>query len=145
MSERKKIGKIIAIAVAAILVIMLIGSALWIFMLSRPAQSDTEQRVKVGPIYETEEFTVNLSESLNHYIKAKFALEMENEKVHKELQEKLHLLQDTIIMVLSGQSLETMSTVPGKESLKNILIKEINGFLDNGKVIKIYYKTFIFS
>ena len=145
MSERKKIGKIIAIAVAAVLVIMLVASAVWIFILSRPAEADTEQNAKVGPIYETEEFTVNLSESLNHYIKARFALEMENEKVHEELQEKLHLLQDTIIMVLSGQKLEIMSTVQGKESLKSILIKEINRFLDKGKVIKIYYKTFIFS
>jgi len=147
MSEGKKtkIVKIIAIVVSVVLVVMLGVSAFWIYSLTRPAQGETAAKEQVGPIYETEEFTVNLSASVSRYIKARFALELNNAKVKDELGEKMPLLQDTIIMVLSGQTLDVLSTVEGKEQLKITLIKAINSFLEKGQVTKIYYKTFIFS
>lgn len=142
MTEEKKNKKIFTILIV-VLLILLGGAAFWIFRLST---NPTPEAVdKFGPVYETEEFTVNLSESVKHFAKAKFALELSEEKVAEELEEKLPILQDTIIMVLSKQSLETLSTVEGKEALKTSLIKEINEFLNGGHVTKIYYKTFIFS
>lgn len=145
MSEGKKTGKIIAAIVAVILVVILGVTVLWIFKLSGPAPEGTPEQKQVGPIYETEEFTVNLSGSVNHYVKARFALETDHKKTLEELEEKLPLLQDAIIMVLSGQTFEILGTVQGKEDLKDVLIEALNSFLDNGTVTKVYYKTFIIS
>ncbi len=64
---------------------------------------------------ETEEITVNVSQATSRYIKAKFALEVTDEKTVLELGEKKALVNDKIIMVLSTQSLEQLSTVDGKE------------------------------
>lgn len=142
MTEDKKSSNTINILIV-ILVILLAGAGFWIYRITMNPPQETAK--KFGPIYETEEFTVNSSESIKHFVKAKFALELSDEKVAEELDKKLPMLQDTIIMVLSRQSLETLGTVEGKEMLKKSLIDSINKFIDKGSVNKIYFKTFIFS
>jgi len=139
------IKKIIYAAIALFLLIILAFAGLLIFRAYAANNPGTEARTEVGPIYETEEFTVNLSASMNHFIKAKFAVELSNKKASAELEEKLPLLQDSIITVLSKQSLDSLLSSEGKEKLKKELSEAINAFLQKGQVTKIYFKTFIFS
>ncbi len=139
------IKKILIAVLSLILIIVLIVAGIMVFRVYSANGSSGEKEIEVGPIYETEEFTVNLSASLSHFIKAKFAIELNNEKAQIELEEKLPLLQDTVIMVLSGQSLEMLLSNEGKELLKKELTETINKFLNKGQVTKIYFKTFIFS
>lgn len=132
---------IIALVLLALVVIGIGAFVLFQFL----ANNDRAEETVLGPVFETQEFTVNVSSSTSRYIKAKFALELSAEKVRDELQKKLPMLEDTIIMVLSKQTLEVLSKVEGKEALKESLLKEINAFLDKGQVTKIYFKNLIFS
>ncbi|MCR4440965.1 MAG: flagellar basal body-associated FliL family protein [Peptococcaceae bacterium] len=138
-----RIIKVLGLTVLVVLIALLGVSGVLLY--SVKAKSADTPRIEVGPIYETEEFTVNLSESINHYIKAKFAIELSDKKAKEELEEKLPLLQDTVIMILSGQTLDKLGTVEGKEELKKLLLESINGFLYKGKVNKIYFKNIVFS
>lgn len=137
----KKLYKIIVIVTLAFILIAA-GIIVYFQVL---AKDNTEDKTILGPVYETQEFTVNVATSNSRYIKAQFALELSDEKVKGELDEKLPMLQDTIIMVLSKQTLEDLGKLEGKNALKESLIKEINMFLDEGEVTKIYFKNMIFS
>ncbi|MDD2401317.1 MAG: flagellar basal body-associated FliL family protein [Clostridia bacterium] len=107
-------------------------------------QNDTEE-TKIGPMYETQEFTVNAEKSTKHYIVAQFGLELTDKKVIKELDEKSCLLTDAIIEILSEQSIENLTNSKDKNNIKEILIESINNFLDEGLVVKIYLKKWLLS
>lgn len=139
----RPIWKLLILTVVVVLVVLLGISAYWVITLQADASEKTG--LKAGPIYETEEFTVNMSNTLNHFIKARFALELSDNKALKELEEKMPMMRDKIIMVLSGQSLDTLSTLEGKEDLKRFLIKAINEILETGQVKEIYYQNIIFQ
>ncbi len=142
--EKDKSRKLLTILLVSILVLLLLISAFWIYNFIMFGNGN-EQAAKQGPIYETEEYTVNTLESTRHYVKAQFALETTDDKTKKELEKKKYILEDTVIMVLSSKPLEVMSTVEGKKELKQSLIKEINKCLDKGEVIKVYFKSLIFN
>lgn len=142
--EKENSRKLLTVLLVSILVILLLISAFWIYNFIMFGNGN-EQVAKQGPIFETEEFTVNTLESTHHYVKAQFAFEMTNNKAKAELEKKEYILEDTVIMVLSGQSLDVMSTIEGKNELKTSLKKEINKFMDKGEIVTIYFKTMIFN
>jgi flagellar basal body-associated protein FliL len=130
----------------AVLLFTIIGVAtLWIISFQYEQQPDEKPKVEVGPVYETEEFTVNIANTLNHFIKVKFAIELSNEKVLKEIEKKLPIIQDAIIMNLSGQDLQSLSSIEGKEKLKETLLIAINNIFEEGHANKIYFKNIIFQ
>lgn len=135
---------ILIILAVVLLVIILIGAAIFVYLQVR-AKDDSASETILGPVFETQEFTVNVSSSASRYIKAQFALELSDDKVKDELNQKLPLLHDTVIMVLSRQTLDELGKAEGKEALKSSLLAEINFFLDKGQVTKIYFKNLIFS
>lgn len=129
---------------ASLMVVLMAASGFWVYKMTL-SSSGAAMNNTLGPIYETEEITVNAAESLTHYVKAQFGIEVTTEKTIKELEKKLPLLQDTIITILSSEPLEVMNTSQGKEALKAKMMQEINKFLDKGKVTRIYIKSIIFN
>jgi len=147
MSEEtnKNSSSKLLVGMLVVLLVVMFSSGFFIYklVLANPTNAE-KQLTEVGPMYETEEFLVNLSGSVNHYIKAKFALELSDKKVSRELGEKLPLLKDTVIMILSNKAADDLD-VQGKEDLKLELIEEINKFLDEGKILKIHYLTILLT
>jgi flagellar basal body-associated protein FliL len=137
-NSQKTNKKMLAVLLIVLFLVM-IGSGFFVYKLVLANSLDAEKSVtKVGPIYETEEFVVNFSGSVNRYIKAQFALELSNNKIKKELEKKKVLLNDTVILILLKQT-EGVLTPHGSEDLKKDLIESINKFLDKGSVVKIHY------
>lgn len=136
--------KILLIGVTLIIVLILVIGGIFIYsqLQSHEKAAPVE---KPGPVYETKEYIVNLSGAPNRFIKTQFALELSNEKAKIEIEEKKHMLQDMVIMLLSRQSLEELSTAEGKEKLKNDMINAINEFLKEGKAHKVYILQIIFT
>lgn len=141
--NRPGIGKILIIAAAVILITIASTAVFWIS--GTKAENPKQQNLGVGPVFETEEFTVNIANTLNHFIKAKFAIELDSEKALQEVGKKLPIIQDAIIMVLSSQEMQNLSTVEGKEKLKESVLKAINDILEDGEANKIYYRNIIFQ
>lgn len=147
MNAKEGLAKNVRLILLAVVILLLGAFVFWIVNLSQPTNGQEAERknAQLGPMFETESFTVNLSDSAKRYIKAQFALELSNTKVKTELEEKLPLLQDAIITVLAKQSWESLSTAEGKEKLKESLSEAINSFLEKGKVQKVYFKSFLLS
>ncbi|MBV5321699.1 MAG: flagellar basal body-associated protein FliL [Sulfuricurvum sp.] len=103
-----------------------------------------EAMTEVGLMFPLDAFTVNLlSESGRRYLKCEINLEMEGEELSHELEEKKPVFRDIIIRILSSKSLEEISTVKGKEKLKEEIVQDLNTRLKDGKVKNVYFTDFV--
>ena len=99
---------------------------------------------EVANLFPLETFTVNLlSESGSHYLKATLSLALSGPELTKELEEKKAVLRDVIIKILSSKSVEEVSTLKGKEKVKEQMIEELNGMLKDGSVTGVYFTDFV--
>lgn len=103
-----------------------------------------EVSTEVGIMFPLENFTVNLlSESGRRYLKCEMNLEMDGKELSPELEEKKAVFRDIIIRILSSKSLEEISTVKGKEKLKEEIVRDLNSRLKDGKVKNVYFTDFV--
>lgn len=99
---------------------------------------------EVGLMYPLDTFTVNLlSESGRRYLKVEMNLEIEGEELSPELDTKKPVFRDIIIRILSSKSLEEISTIKGKEKLKEQIVSDLNQRLKDGKVKNVYFTDFV--
>lgn len=99
---------------------------------------------EVGIMFPLDLFTVNLlSESGRRYLKVEMNLELEGEELALELETKKPVLRDIIIRILSSKSLEEISTVKGKETLKEQIVSELNTRVKDGKIKNVYFVDFV--
>ncbi|AII14864.1 flagellar basal body-associated protein [Campylobacter iguaniorum] len=163
--EKKKGGNVLLIAIIAILVFLLfIGGLVAFLMLSSDEQAATptattaapagqpapspKQRsndfFNVGPMYPMEPFLVNLlSESGSRFLKTTLNLELSEETLTPEIDKKKPLIRDIIIRTLSSKTYEDVSTIKGKERLKDEVVTKINETLRDGYIKNVYFTDFI--
>jgi flagellar protein FliL len=109
-----------------------------------PRPIGREVSTEVGLMFPLDTFTVNLlSESGRRYLKVEMNLEIEGKELSPELDTKKPVFRDIIIRILSSKSLEEISTIKGKEKLKEELVNELNMRLKDGKVKNIYFTDFV--
>jgi len=160
-SNKKNSNIALTIIVVLLLLVLAIGGVVAYFMLSgdkgRGNQSAMQQahvgqgttqhtmsRSGVGPMYPLDKFTVNLmSENGHRYLVVKMNLEESHEGLTTELDQKLPLVRDIIISVLSSKTVDEISTSKGKEKLKQEIINQLNKYLENGEVRYIYFTEFM--
>lgn len=87
-------------------------------------------------------FVVNLSGGKN-YLKADIAIELSDKLLEKEIEEKLPKIKDTILMILSEQTAESVADNKGKLRMKDEIMKRINSYLTTGKIENIYFIGFV--
>lgn len=106
--------------------------------------SHGEVSTEVGIMFPLDLFTVNLlSESGRRYLKIEMNLELEGEELALELETKKPVLRDVIIRILSGKSLEEVSTIKGKETLKEEILTDLNQRVKDGKIKNVYFTDFV--
>jgi len=106
--------------------------------------SHGEISTEVGIMFPLDLFTVNLlSESGRRYLKVEMNLELEGEELALELETKKPVLRDVIIRILSGKSLEEVSTIKGKETLKEEIVHDLNQRVKDGKIKNVYFTDFV--
>jgi flagellar FliL protein len=89
-------------------------------------------------------FLVNLADTdTARYLKVKVELELENELMAEEVEKKLPQINDEIIMLLSSKTFEEVTTVAGKQALKQMMQRGINAKLKEGKVVNVYFTEFV--
>lgn len=164
--EKKSGGNMILIIVIILLVLLLVGGgAVAYFLLSgsdevamadtAPAQSksmqNTRKRTKrstdyltVGPMYPMSQFIVNLlSENGSRFLKTTVNLEMDKPELSAELDKKKPLIRDIIIRTLSSKTFEEVSTIKGKDRLKDEIVSKINNVLADGQIKNIFFTNFV--
>jgi len=152
----KKMGKMGMIIGITLAVLLLGGGGAIFYMLGmKPAAAEGEAAEGVSNeeptetnIYFTdfESNVVNLAASDEYsfmYLKYGFDLEVSDEAVAKELEEKLPRITAIAATVMSNQDYNEISTPEGHERLARELTKEINECLESGTIIGVYFHTFV--
>jgi flagellar FliL protein len=142
-------NKLVVVVIALVVVLAAAGGAFFMFSNRTPAVSQPpaplNQAPTLGPVFDSEEYTINLADSTKKFIRLKVAVELTNENALAELQTKIPMFEDTLISTASSKTSDILNTLEGKEDLKNNLISAINYFLDQGQVKNIYWKEFLLS
>lgn len=101
---------------------------------------------EAGVMYEIPAFVVNLADPAGtKYLRISLSFELPslNKKLPLEIDSRLPKIKDTIITTLSAKTLEEIATSQGKISLKQELLRRVNGILTSGKVMDIYLTEFV--
>ena len=164
--EKKPKGNMVLIIVIVLLVVLLIGGGAAAFFLlgshdeaastGAPAQQEVKAEKKkssskkstdhlaIGPMYPMAQFVVNLlSESGNRFLKVAVDLELSDVKLQPEMDHKKSLIRDIIIRTFSSKTFEEISTLKGKDKLKEDVLDKINENLSDGQVKNIYFTDFV--
>lgn len=98
----------------------------------------------MGPIAELKQFIVNLqSNDGRRYLKVEMTLELAGKNAGKEVENKIPLIRDVIIQLLSSKRFDEVSTENGKIRLREELKAAVNRYLIDGQVKNIYFTTFV--
>ena len=163
--EKKPKGNMVLIIVVALLVLLLVGGGAAAFFLlggqdeaapvAQTTQSDMKSDKKksskkstdglaIGPMYPMAQFVVNLlSESGNRFLKVAVDLELNDAKLQPEMDQKKYLVRDIIIRTFSSKTFEEISTLKGKDKLKEEVLNKINENLSDGYIKNIYFTDFV--
>ncbi len=99
---------------------------------------------EIGAMYPMEQFVVNLySESGSRYLKTVINFELANEELAAELDAKSPLIRDIIIKALSAKTYEEISTIKGKENLKDEIVLSVNEVVSDGNINNLFFTDFV--
>jgi flagellar protein FliL len=148
---------LIIIGVVAALVIGGAGAGYFFFFMGKGKTSHSAEKKEAGgekkgekgegaagTTKNLEPFIVNLTDAQGtRYLKAVMQLELSSEELAGEIDEKIAMIRDDVISLLSSKSFEDISTEPGKRELKKALLERINRDLKSGQVTRIYFTEFV--
>lgn len=141
---KKSNQKNIIILGLALSLVIAIGATATYFIMNKNA-SESESLTQMGAMYPLDTFTVNvLSEDGNeHYLKVDMSLEMAEQDISPELEEKKDELRDIIIGIISSKSMEEVSLPDEKDKMKKEIIEQINLHLAQTKVKNVFFTNFV--
>lgn len=135
--------KILIIIIAAVLVLALAGGAAIMLMGGKKKDKDegehAQEAHKTATVAFEEKFTVNLhsEDGGNHFMQVpKMELEVTDDKVAKQIEEKKAKVMDRISSTLRGKSMKDMMEPGSDLKLKEELKAEINKVLEHGKGVE---------
>jgi flagellar FliL protein len=162
--QKKSGGNMVLILIIVLLVVLLVGGAVAAFFLlgsddesaanqsgQQMSSSTTQKKIKrstdylsIGPMYPMSEFIVNLlSESGSRYLKVALDIELDSENLAAEMDKKKSLIRDIVIRSLSSKTFEEVSTIKGKDRLKDEIVTKINDILADGQIRNIFFTDFV--
>jgi len=146
------------IIIGAVVLLLLIGGGVagWFFLKPEPPPPEElepglqvpvpnlTQTTEIGPMVNIEEFVVNIiSGDSPHYVKASLTVELSNEDVKPEVEQRMPQVRDAVLLLIGNKTYEELQDLQGKRQLKAELKSKINSFLQGGKVRAIYFTNFV--
>lgn len=103
-----------------------------------------EEVPPIGATYPLATFIVNLAEKDgNRYLRVTMELELSEETLRAELDQRLPQVRDALLMILPTKKIEDISTVEGKSALRDEVIVALNEFLNTGEITDLYFTEFV--
>ena len=149
-------NKLLIMIFIILCLILLSGIVMAYFMLNNDEEvlQDSEKAVQhskviktsnfkeIGPVIALDKFIVNLS-SNSRYLRTSISLELSEEDLREDVEKKKPIVRDRIIKVLSSKAYEEISTIRGKEVLKEEILVELNKIFNDGKIQNIFFTEFV--
>jgi len=103
-----------------------------------------EEQPDIGPLYSIGTMIVNLADKGGkRYLRVNMELELSHPEVAEEIEKRLPLIRDSILMVLSTKTYEDISTTDGKNELRNELVKSLGKFFMAGNIVNVFFTEFV--
>lgn len=148
---------IILIAAASVLLLGLMGAGFFVIwskvsnmtpggepVTEQAEAAEEEAKPTIGPIYSLESFIVNLAEpGGKRYLRVTMDLELSTEAVAEEITKRLPQVRNSMLMILPSKKFEEVSTIEGKNALRDEIVVTLNGFLQTGTVTNLYFTEFV--
>ena len=157
--EKSGSKKKLFIIIGAVLVVLLIGGGFgtwWFLLREKPVAKEDKDPAKqvtvpaigqpgaIGPMVNIDEFIVNIiSGDAAHYVKASLTVEVTNDQVKAEVEQRMPQMRDAILLLISNKTYEELQDLQGKKQLKAELLSTVNSFLQTGQVVSIYFTNFV--
>ncbi len=157
-TEEKGGKKKLIIIIAAALIILIGGGAAAYFLFLKappPEEEPANEQVAmispeeidpsvIGPMVNIDEFIVNIiSEDGAHFVKTAMTLELTNEIVLGEANQRMPQIRDAIILLLGNKTFEELQDIHGKKQIKAEIESKINSFLTTGQVRNVFLTDFV--
>jgi len=105
-----------------------------------------DEKGSVGKVIPLETFVINIAGSKGRRLaKINLELDVENEAVSTEIDQRKAQIRDIIIVLLSGKTYDQISSKEGRDQLKEQIKDTVNAFLTKGKIKDVYFTDFIYS
>ena len=145
-APKKSKLKLIIIAV----VVLLVGAGGFFgyskYKKGKEANAVDEKTEKVSIICPLKSFVVNLLDKKGvgkRYLKVTIQLEVGKEEDRALIENHNPQLRDTVLLLLSSQTLNEINTMEGKLELKQALLSRMKQILGDGIVRRIYFTEFV--
>jgi len=132
------------------MVVLLIGAGGFIgyskYEKGKEEKAETKKIEKVSIICPLKSFVVNLLDKQNvgkRYLKVTIQIEVGKEEDKLRIENHNPQLRDTILLLLSSQTLKEINTMEGKLELKQGLLSRMKQILGDGVVRRIYFTEFV--
>lgn len=106
------------------------------------ASRKAPEQPKVGEIVALEELIVNLSGEGDHYLKARLSIGLKEGAKAEKVEEEMAPIRDTVLSALTSKEIGEISSVRGREKLKEEIVAELNEELEGRPVVKVYFTDF---
>jgi flagellar FliL protein len=98
-----------------------------------------------GTVINLEPFVVNLADrGGKRYLRLSLAVDAKEEKIRKEIEARMPIIRDSILLLLTSKSYGDISNVSGKLRLRNEVLQAFNRALaGKGSVHAVYFTEFV--
>ncbi len=98
----------------------------------------------LGAIFSLDAFIVNIGDDdRDRYLKLKADLELTNDTVAEEIEQRLPQIRDLVISLLGSKSFDDVRSIEGKDLLREEMLRRINALLVTGKARSIFFTEFV--
>ena len=109
------------------------------------AEGAGKDQERPGNVMALDPFIVNLADpSGKRYLKLSLSVDAQNEQLRQEIEARIPVIRDSILLLLTSKSYEDIASVAGKIRLRNEILKVINRSLGGvGSVHAVYFTEFV--
>ena len=144
--EKPKKSKLKLIIIGVIVLLLGAGGFFGYSKYKKANEKDTEKEEQMSIIIPLRSFVVNLFDKKGigkRYLKISMELEVTKEEDKLKIDNNIPQLRDTVLILLSSQTLKDINTMEGKLELKHAILLRMNQILGNKTVRRIFFTEFV--
>jgi flagellar protein FliL len=144
--KKPKKSKLKLIVIGVIVLFLGAGGFFGYTKYKKADEKDTVKEEQVSIIIPLRSFVVNLFDKKGigkRYLKIRMELEVAKEEDKLKIDNNIPQLRDTVLILLSSQTLKDINTIEGKLELKHAILLRMNQILGNEIVRRIFFTEFV--
>ena len=144
--EKPKKSKLKLIIIGVIVLLLGAGGFLGYSKYKKANEKENEKEDQMSIIIPMKSFVVNLFDKKGigkRYLKITTGVEVGKEEDKLKVENHITQLRDTVLILLSSQTMKDINTIEGKLELKNEILLRMNQILGEKTVRRIFFTEFV--